>query len=301
MSETDPRLRPTDSVVAIGNFDGVHLGHRALLDELFATGRRLGAIPVVYTFDPAPTAVVAPQRHQARLQTLPNRVARLQEAGVARVEVEPFTAAFAALPAEAFVTRVLIERLGARALVVGHDFRFGTMRSGDVALIRRMAPTLELVEVPAVELHGDPVSSSRIRKLLAKGEVAAAAELLGRPWSFSGPVVSGQARGRTIGFPTANVAQREEMVAAAGVYAIRATLPDGRVIPGVANLGTRPTVGGTERSAEAHLFDFDADLYGQVLEISLVARLRDERAFASIAELTNQIRLDAAAARARLA
>ena len=287
--------------MAIGNFDGVHLGHQRLLNELLAAARRHGAVATVYTFDPAPTAVVAPDRHQPRLQSLAGRVARLHAAGVANVVVEPFTPAFAALPAERFVRSVLVEQLGARALVVGHDFRFGNMRAGDAAYIRRLAPEVELVEVAAVELGGMPVSSSRIRKLLAAGEVEEAGTLLGRPWSVSGPVVHGQARGRTIGFPTANVAQREELQPGAGVYAVRALLPDGRTLAGVANLGTRPTVGGTDRSVEVHLFDYAGDLYGQELEVSLVAWLRAERRFGSLGELTAQIAADATAARARLA
>lgn len=287
--------------MTIGNFDGVHLGHQRLLNELLAAARRHGAVATVYTFDPAPTAVVAPDRHQPRLQSLAGRVARLHAAGVANVVVEPFTPAFAALPAERFVRSVLVERLGARALVVGHDFRFGNMRAGDAAYIRRLAPEVELVEVAAVELGGMPVSSSRIRKLLAAGEVEEAGTLLGRPWSVSGPVVHGQARGRTIGFPTANVAQREELQPGAGVYAVRAQLPDGRTLAGVANLGTRPTVGGTDRSVEVHLFDYAGDLYGQELEVSLVAWLRAERRFGSLGELTAQIAADATAARARLA
>ncbi len=300
MPTTDPRPSPPPSVVAIGNFDGVHVGHQALLNELFAAARRHSAVATVYTFDPAPTAVVAPDRHQPRLQCLAGRVARLHAAGVANVVVEPFTPAFAALPAERFVRSVLVERLGARALVVGHDFRFGNMRAGDAAYIRRLAPEVEVVEVAAVELGGMPVSSSRIRKLLAAGEVEEAATLLGRPWSVSGPVVHGQARGRTIGFPTANVAQREELQPRAGVYAVRAQLPDGHTLAGVANLGTRPTVGGKDRSVEVHLFDFAGDLYGQELEVSLVAWLRGERRFGSLGELTAQIAADAASARARL-
>jgi riboflavin kinase / FMN adenylyltransferase len=293
-----PRTSPPASVVAIGNFDGVHLGHRALLHHLFEAASRHSAVPTVYTFDPAPTAVVAPQRHQARLQTLENRVRCLRELGVQHVEVEPFTPAFAALSAPQFVRDVLSKRLGARALVVGHDFRFGSMRSGDAAAIRRLMPTLELVEVGAVEAAGAPISSSRIRKLLKAGEVAAAAALLGRPWSVSGPVVHGLARGRTIGFPTANVAQREELEAATGVYAVRATLPDGRMLPGVANLGVRPTLGGSVRSVEAHLFDFEGDLYGQVVSIELLSRLRFEQKFDGIEPLVAQIRADVQATKA---
>lgn len=300
MSTSRPGPSPR-SVVAIGNFDGVHLGHRALLAELFAAAERLEAVPTVYTFNPAPTAVVAPQRHQPRLQTLEARLARLRALGVPRVEVETFTAEFAAIPAETFVRRVLVERLGAKALVVGYDFRFGNMRAGDAAFIRRIAPELELLEVPAVHSGGEAVSSSRIRTLVARGQVEAAAVLLGQPWSLSGPVVHGHARGRTIGFPTANVAQQEELQPATGVYAVRVGLADGRTLDGVANIGTRPTLGGDARSNEVHLFDFEGDLYGQSLTVSLISRLRDEQRFASVPELVDQIRRDAEAARLILA
>lgn len=300
MSTSRPGPSPR-SVVAIGNFDGVHLGHRALLAELFAAAERLEAVPTVYTFNPAPTAVVAPQRHQPRLQTLEARLERLRALGVARVEVETFTAEFAAIPAETFVRRVLVERLGAKALVVGYDFRFGNMRAGDAAFIRRIAPELELLEVPAVHSGGEAVSSSRIRTLVARGQVEAAAVLLGQPWSLSGPVVHGHARGRTIGFPTANVAQQEELQPATGVYAVRVGLADGRTLDGVANIGTRPTLGGGARSNEVHLFHFEGDLYGQSLTVSLISRLRDEQRFASVPELVDQIRRDAEAARLILA
>ncbi len=300
MSTSRPGPSPR-SVVAIGNFDGVHLGHRALLAELFAAAERLEAVPTVYTFHPAPTAVVAPQRHQPRLQTLESRLERLRALGVARVEVETFTAEFAAIPAETFVRRMLVERMGAIALVVGYDFRFGNMRAGDAAFIRRIAPELELLEVPAVHRGGEAVSSSRIRTLVARGEIDAAAVLLGQPWSLSGEVVHGQARGRTVGFPTANVAQEEELQPATGVYAVRVGLTDGRTLDGVANVGTRPTLGGSARSNEVHIFDFEGDLYGQNLTVSLVARLRDEQRFASVPELVDQIRRDAKAARAILA
>ena len=300
------RDAPTDpgplaaSAVAIGNFDAVHLGHRVVLDALFLTAASLGVPTCVYTFDPAPTAVVAPERHQARIQTLPNRVASLEAAGVDFVVVQPFTHEFASLSAERFVESVLRARLGARALVVGHDFRFGSRREGDAATLRRLAPEVQLVEVPALVMDGAAVSSSRVRKFLAVGDVEAAAALLGRTPLISGIVTHGDGRGRTLGFPTANVQMEEELRPGAGVYAVLCVLDDGRRVAGVANLGTRPTVNGVGDSVEVHLFDFAEDLYGRRLDVGLVARLRDERRFASLAELTAQIRIDAAAARERL-
>ncbi len=288
------------SVVAIGNFDGVHRGHRHVLASLFDAGARLGVASCVYTFHPAPTAIVAPKRHQPRLQTMPNRVATLHAAGVARVEVEPFTAAFAAWGAERFVAEVLTARLGARALIVGHDFRFGNMRAGDADAIRRLAPAIEVIEVTGLDHGGEPISSSRVRAAIAAGDVDLAAALLGRTASITGPVIHGEARGRTLGFPTANIEIAEEIRPAHGVYAVRARLPDGRFVGGVANIGLRPTVGGNRYAVEAHLFEFAEDLYGQTVELELVGRIREERRFASIDALVAQIRLDAAAARGLL-
>ncbi len=298
---TDPTPAPPACAVAIGNFDGVHLGHLEVLATLFALARRLGVLSCVYTFDPAPTAVVAPERHQPRLQTLANRVAALRAAGVDQVVVQPFTADFAGWSAEQFIETELLGRLGARGLVVGHDFRFGRMRAGDAASIRELAPGLEVVEVGAFRLHDEPVSSSRVRKYVQTGAVVHAAVLLGRPFTVSGPVVHGDARGRTLGFPTANIALEEEIRPSPGVYAVRARLVDGRSVPGVANLGFRPTVAGSRYAVEAHLFDFAEDLYGQPIELALVAHLREERRFPSLETLVAQIREDAAAARRVLA
>lgn len=297
---TVPESASLASVVAIGNFDGVHRGHRHMLAALFAAGARLGVPTCVYTFDPAPTAIVAPQRHQPRLQTLAHRVATLHVAGVARIEVEPFTAAFAAWGAERFVRDVLIGRLGARALIVGHDFRFGSMRAGDADAIRRLEPAIEMIEVAGLDHGGEPISSSRVRKAIAAGDVDLAAALLGRPPSISGPVVHGQARGRTLGFPTANIEIAEEIRPAHGVYAVRTRLPDGRSVGGVANIGVRPTVGGERYAVEAHLFDVADALYGSTLELELVGRIREERRFPSMDALAAQIALDAAAARGML-
>ncbi len=271
-----------------------------MLAALFAAGKRLGVPSCVYTFDPAPTAIVAPQRHQPRLQTLSNRVATLHAAGVDRVEVEPFTAAFASWGAERFVREVLTERLGARALIVGHDFRFGNMRAGDADAIRRLAPQIEVVEVAGLDHGGEPISSSRVRKAITAGDVDLAAALLGRAPSISGPVIHGDARGRTLGFPTANIEIAEEIRPAHGVYAVRASLPDGRRLGGVTNIGVRPTVGGNRYAVEAHLFEFAEDLYGRTLELELIGRIREERRFASIEALVAQIALDAAAARGLL-
>ena len=291
---------PGGTVLAIGNFDGVHLGHRAILRSLVELAAELGASPWIYTFDPAPTAVVAPSRHQPRISTLATRVRRLVEGGAAQVVVEAFTPAFAAVPAEAFARTILGDALHVRGLVVGHDFRFGSGRGGDGAALAGWLPGVVVREVGAVQVNGHPVSSSRVRKKLAIGDVEAVTRLLGAPTVLTGEVVRGFARGRTIGFPTANVAAEEELIPAHGVYAVRVEL-DGALLPGVCNIGVRPTFDGEKVSVEVHLLDFAGDLYGRRLEVQLIARLREERRFSGLDALVAQIAADAAEARARLA
>lgn len=288
------------TVVAIGNFDGVHVGHRAVLARTGALAGEVGAAPWVYTFDPAPTAVVAPSRHQPRITTLTTRLRRLKDAGAEAVVVERFDAAFAAVPAETFAKEILGEHLRARALVVGHDFRFGAGRAGDADALRAWLPGVQVVSVDAVEVDGTPVSSSRLRRVLASGDVAMAARLLGERSTLGGVVVTGDQRGRTIGVPTANVVVEEELRPARGVYAGWATVPGGR-FAAVANLGVRPTVDGERESFEVHLLDFAGDLYGARLELAFVARLRDERRFSGLDALRAQIAEDIAAARGCLA
>lgn len=287
------------TAVAIGNFDGVHAGHRAVLGRLCALAREREATPVAYTFEPAPTAVLAPERHQPRILALDDRVRLLHEAGAEGVVVEPFTRAFAARPAEWFTDEVLRRRLRARVLVVGYDFRFGAGRGGDVHALRQLLPEVEVVEVGAATAGSAPISSSRIRKLVAAGEVAEAAALLGRPHALLGEVVRGDARGRTIGFPTANVANEIELTPADGVYAVRVGLDAAEpTLPGVMNVGRRPTVEGSERRFEVHLLDFAGDLYGRRLRVALTHRLRGEQRFPSLDALRAQIAADVAAARA---
>jgi len=293
-----PRRRP--SVVAIGNFDGVHLGHRAVLRELFAAAARHRARACVLTFDPAPTAVVAPERHQPRIQTTRARLAELRAAGVHVVVVEPFTPAFAAQSAEQFVNDVLLDRLDAYALVVGHDFRFGNMRAGDAASIRAIAPSIELVEVPALRDESGPISSSRIRRAVAAGDIQQAARLLGRPFSLSGIIVHGDQRARTLGFPTANLVAEEELRPAYGVYAGHVDLRWGPPAKAVINVGVRPTVDGEKYMVEAHIFGFAGNLYGRPARVLLEHRLREERKFPSLDALAAQIREDAAQAVAAL-
>jgi riboflavin kinase/FMN adenylyltransferase len=282
-------------VVTIGNFDGVHLGHRALLDETRRLARAHGARAVALTFDPAPRDLLRPDNPVVRIQTLKDRASSLLHAGIDVVVVEPFTRELAALSAQDFATLILRDRLNARAVVVGWDFRFGRARGGDAASLRATLG-IEVVAVPPQHLGGDLLSSSRIRQALTEGDVAGAARWLGRPHLVRGTVIAGDQRGRTLGFPTANVRPVTPLLPANGVYAVRVDTPTGRGLPGVANVGVRPTFGPGHRGLEVHLLGWEGDLYGHELNVWFVARLREERRFDSAEALLTQIRADAAAA-----
>lgn len=294
---------PGARAVAIGNFDGVHLGHRQVLSRLAEMARTRGLSAWVYTFDPPPTMVIAPERHQPRLVTLPRKLELLADLGIAGVVVEPFTPAFAAQSAETFARLVLRDRLSAAVVVVGWDFRFGAGRDGDSDALRAAARGLDVEQVAPFLMEGAPVSSSRIRRLITAGSVEEAAKLLGRPHRLSGKVVHGDARGRTIGVPTANLQSDVECLPAAGVYAVSVGLPAveaGKARArrlGVLNVGVRPTFNGTELRVEAHVLDWEGDLYGQHLDLDLLALIREERRFSSVDALVAQIRQDIAVAR----
>ncbi len=289
------------ATVALGNFDGVHLGHAHVLRA--AHGARPGAKPAVLTFEPHPRELFRPDDPAFRLTLSAERAEALAALGVQIVYEIPFDRSFSWLSAEAFVDEVLHEGIGAAHLACGPDFAFGHRRGGDAGFLAARAEALGigLTVVPPLADAQGPISSTRIRRLLQDGYPERAAAELGRPWAVRGPVTHGDKRGRTIGFPTANVPLGRHLEPARGVYAVRARLPDGAVVPGVANIGRRPTVNeSTESRLEAHLFDFAGDLYGQEIAVGLHAFLRAERKFASFDELRGQIVADADQARALL-
>jgi riboflavin kinase/FMN adenylyltransferase len=303
-------MGPPPTVVAPGNHDGVHLGHRALIEtarrvaERSAPALRVAAL----TFDPHPLHFVAPDRAPPLLTTPGRRAQLLHGAGADFVRVRPFDDAFAALSPEAFVDEVLIGELGARAVVVGTDFRFGSNRAGDVELLHTLGIRygLTTVTVSPVTLDGRLVSSSQVRAALAQGDVELAARMLTRVHDVTRRVVKGDARGRTIGFPTANLELEGLMPPADGVYAVSVRVLDDHESEGpppaegrrsgVANLGVRPTLG-AGRSMEVHLLDFEGDLYGRELRVGFVARLRGEQKFSGIDALRAQIARDVEAGR----
>ena len=297
-------LRPEDRgcVATIGNFDGVHLGHRAVFRRLLARGRALGLPATVITFEPQPMEFFAPDRTPARLTRLREKLKALQDCGIARVMLLEFGPRLAAVPALDFVQRLLLEGLRVRYLLVGDDFRFGYGRTGDYALLRTMGAAadgagFEVEDQHTVTQGEERISSTRVREALARGDLEQARHLLGRPYRMQGRVGHGDRRGRTIGFPTANLDLHRRVSPLLGVFAVWVHGLGDNPRPGVANIGTRPTVGGQGCRLEVHLFDFDQDLYGRHLEVEFCLKLRDEQRFDSFAALRRQIALDAAAAR----
>ncbi|MDP2342899.1 MAG: bifunctional riboflavin kinase/FAD synthetase [Deltaproteobacteria bacterium] len=285
------------AVVAVGNFDGLHRGHLAL----FAAAKKLAAGPVgVVTFDPHPVRVLAPHLAPPLILRNDEKEAGLAKLGIDVLYVVPFDAALAALPPQAFIDDVLVKRLGVSGVVVGAGFRFGEKARGSIEDLRR-AFGERAVEIAVVTEGNLVCSSTKIRELVMQGNVDAAGLLLGHAYFVAGEVVSGDARGRTIGIRTANVESRRELLPKVGVYATRAVLADGRVKGSVTNVGLRPTFAGQSGiRIETHIFDLDADLYGQELRLEFIARLRDEQKFANVEALLAQIHLDIAAAKAVL-
>jgi riboflavin kinase/FMN adenylyltransferase len=290
------------SAVAVGNFDGVHRGHQALVKAAVARARASGGPAVVLTFDPHPARVLRPRDAPAALTTLAQKEELLAELGVDRLAVLLFDAALARLSPEAFARAVLRDTLGAGDVVVGESFRFGHRREGDARSLVELGARLGFAvhAVPAVLEDGSPVSSSRVRFELGRGHVGAATALLGRPYFVDAAVVRGDGRGRRIGVPTANLAPDNEILPAPGVYAGYCRLPAGEWWPAVVNLGRRPTFGGGELALEAHLLDFAGELYGARVRLSFHERLRDEQRFSSQEALVARIREDVARARGLL-
>jgi riboflavin kinase / FMN adenylyltransferase len=297
---------PSDArgaVVALGNFDGVHRGHQAVIARSGAVARAEQRPHGVVTFEPHPRAVFRPEDPPFRLTPLRVKAHELEALGVELMISLHFDAGFAQRSAENFVTEVLHRGLGVGHVVSGYDFVFGQGRQGDAALLQRLGQELGFgvtIVSPVASESGSVFSATRIREHLVAGEPKPAAELLGRPWEIDGRVEHGDARGRTIGFPTANISLGDYLRPAAGVYAVRAGIERAGTVEwhdAVANLGTRPTVNGTDLRLEVHLLGFAGDLYGQHLRVAMIDWIRPERKFAGLDELKAQIARDAATAR----
>jgi riboflavin kinase/FMN adenylyltransferase len=290
------------SSLTIGVFDGVHRGHQALIERAVAEAARRGLRSLVLTFVAHPLALLAPPYAPPSLSDPAEKARLIERCAVELCAMIDFTAPFASTPAREFLERIVVGICRARVVVCGDDFRFGARGAGDIALLREAGATLgfDLALCPSLLDGGQPVKSTRIRLCLHSGALAEANRLLGRPYTLPGRVVEGDRRGRTIGYPTANLEPPAgRLVPASGVYAVRARLDDA-MVGGMMNIGTRPTFGGQGRTIEAHFFDFAGELYGRELAVRLIARVREERRFESPEELVAQLRDDEAACRAML-
>ncbi|HEY7165169.1 MAG TPA: bifunctional riboflavin kinase/FAD synthetase [Candidatus Binatia bacterium] len=297
----DPKLSFERSAITLGNFDGVHLGHQALIRATVEAGKRLDCRSVVLTFEPHPLKVLAPERAPKLILSHKDKMLLFQELGIDAVVIQNFDQSFANIEAEDFVRRFLVDRLRAKETWVGSDLRFGKNRKGSADDLTRLGRELgfHVATVDPIIVNGSRVSSSRIRQLLEQGAVEEAAALLGRYHFVSGKVVSGHRRGRGLGFPTANIASRTEVVPANGIYATVLEVK-GQRLPSATSVGTNPTFGAAPRTVETFIMDFDNDIYGEQVRLSFVKRIRDEKKFDSIAALTDQMDRDVAAARSIL-
>ncbi|HEY0005226.1 MAG TPA: bifunctional riboflavin kinase/FAD synthetase [Pyrinomonadaceae bacterium] len=289
--------RPT--VLTLGVFDGLHLGHQLIMRTVVERARRLEAVPTVITFDPHPRAVLHPESAPPLLQTFDQKIEALGVLGIRQAIVIHFTREFARVGAEDFLRDVVRERLQAREVYLGRGFAFGHHREGNIELLRRVSNELgfHADEVPEVQLRGQRISSSRIRQLLSEGRVNLARSMLGRPYGVEGRVVRGQERGRTLGFPTANLRPQNRVIPRRGVY-VTATLIEGAWRRSITNVGTRPTFeSDAEPSVETFVIDWAGDLYGDVVRVRFLHRLRDERKFDSVEDLKRQIEQDSKRAR----
>jgi riboflavin kinase/FMN adenylyltransferase len=272
--------------LTIGNFDGVHIGHQALIEKLIAESKKRKLTPAVMTFEPHPKEFFTPENAPTRLTTLREKLEFFLSYGIEKVFVCAFNQKFSNISSEVFIHQILTEQLKAELLIVGDDFRFGTKRQAGIEDLRKNA--FELFEIPEIDLNGKRVSSTRIREGLKEGRIEEVNQFLGRPYTISGKVVEGDKRGRQMGFPTANIHMKHLRPALTGVYAVKLGNRNG-----VANLGVRPTISGTPKLLlEVHLLNFNEDIYGQHVQVTFLEKIRDEMKFENIDALIEQIKKD---------
>lgn len=302
-STSSPNIK-TPLALTIGNFDGVHLGHQAILSRLKSVSHQLGLAACVMTFEPHPREFFAPDQASTRLTSLREKLEQLAVSSIDYVRVYRFNRDFAKISPQTFVSQILLKDHAVRWLLVGDDFRFGARRAGDFALLQQFSKTMnfEVEKMHSVLIEGERVSSTRIRHALEAGDLQTAQRFLGRPYSISGRVVHGDKLGATLGFPTANIRIRQNRLPLSGIFAVRVRGTDKHAplheIDGVASLGTRPTVHDNgEPVLEIHLFDFNQCIYGHHLHVDFLHKLRDEEKFADIATLVRRIANDVAEAK----
>jgi riboflavin kinase / FMN adenylyltransferase len=285
-----------NAVVTSGTFDGVHIGHQKILNRLKEISEQSGGESVVLTFWPHPRMVVSDDSQNLQLlSTIDEKIQLFEQLGIQHLIIIPFTRAFSELTSEEFIQQVLVQRIGTRKLVIGYDHRFGRNREGSFEFLKKNSETygFEVEEIPRQDIEDLAISSTRIRQALQSGQVGVAKDLLGRSYSLTGTVVKGKQLGRTLGFPTANLYLHEayKLVPANGVYVVKAHYAD-KTYNAILNIGVRPTVDGTHRTIEAHLLDFEKEIYGEDLTLELLQYLRPEQKFASLDALVSQIKKD---------
>lgn len=289
-----------NAVLTIGTFDGVHLGHQKIIESLNAEAKKIGGESVLFTFYPHPRMVLYPESHGLQLiQTQVEKTEKLKKIGLQNVIVHPFTKEFSRLTALEFVRDFLVNKLNVKKLVIGYDHQFGKNREGSLEFLKEISETygFEVIEIKAQEIDEVNISSTKIRNAVLGGNMKLAKEFLGEPFELRGKVIKGKELGRQIGYPTANIeiGSDVKLMPKAGVYAVNAILEDGKLVNGMLNLGSNPTVGtinDNKQSVEVHLFDFDQQLYGEFLKVQLLSWFRDETKFESINELTAQLKED---------
>ena len=286
---------PAKTIVTLGTFDGVHKGHKSLLDKLINSSKELGCETVVLTFFPHPRMVLQPDADVKLLNTITEKATLLEASGVDNLIIHPFSREFSRLTAEDFVKDILVTRLNARKIIIGHDHRFGRNRTATTQDLIRMGEEygFEVEQISPLDVDDVTISSTKIRNALLEGDVAMANSYLGYPYFITGTVTTGKQLGRTIGYPTANIAIPEtyKLIPARGVYAVSAVI-NGTTVYGMMNIGTRPTVDGTNQTIEVNFFDFDANIYGAELKINLHHRLRSEQKFEGLDALKAQLATD---------
>ncbi len=291
------------SVVTIGAYDGLHLGHQKLLTQVVKEARKRNVPSVVVSFEPTPKEYFAGDSPPARLMRFREKFTALEKAGVDIFYCPRFGKAMTVIKADTFIRQLLIQTLNVRHLVIGDDFRFAARREGNIELLRRAGRALDfsVEQVASVTIGGERISSSAIRLALQAGDMQRAHQFLGRPYGMSGKVIRGEKLGRQLGYPTANVNLNRRLSPVLGIFAVRVSGLDGEPLDGVASVGTRPTFMGTKPLLEVHIFDFDRDIYGCQIQVDFIARLRDEEKFDDVQELIKQMDRDSDAAREILA
>jgi len=299
LSKIDKKF--SGSIITLGNFDGLHLGHQELIRKIILRAEETGGLSMVVTFRPHPLKILAPEKCPPLISIYEEKIQLLEKLGIDVLVKIPFTLDFSAMEPRDFVKNILVNILGAKEIFVGYNYRFGKGRKGNILMLRDLGNELGFIvrEVEQVSLNGEVISSTRIRQLLINGDVEHAARLLGRPYALCGIVVKGDGRGRGLGFPTANIVSRHTIIPSDGVYAVRLFVRD-KYYNGIVNIGMRPTFDAKSMAIEVHIFDFDEDIYGEELTVYFAGKIRDERKFSSVEALINQINADINSAKNRL-